>query len=438
MKTPQKYLFFLLAFLSVGQLRAINLDSLLEIAQNTKKQLSSRAEAYLKWTQHAGDTTAVTEGYLIEAEKLARKAKNDKLLSEILLHGYYWYKGKGEMINSFRKILDHNELATRTLDTFLLARGYQLQGQLYLDIEVLPLAIESQKKAVYYFRTLNKPGDLSYHLYLLGWYSFNNGDYKGALKYFLESYEIQKKLNVGDGGLCEITGWIGNSYSGLFEYRDAFKYRFLSLNHAIKSKDPYYVGEAYRYLGHIHRKLGNLDSVLHYHRLAYENYNKTGFINRQGLMMIELARTLYEMENNAEAEKWMNMANENLSKYELFIIQMFEKQAGDVYAKSGNSAKALQFYIRYMSRRDSLEEAMQKNDLIMSNIKFQFENELEKLTDSKKKHDLNEALQRDKKKFRTILFISGGIFLLLFAFYAWWSARKRKSLIRKIEQLKNK
>lgn len=398
--------------------------------------MTDRGAALLAWAGQSGDTTAVAEGYMQQAEDLARKAKNDKLLSEVLEHRYYWYKAKGQMIKAFRKILDHNELATQTLDTLLLARGYYLQGQLYLDIEVLPLAIESEKKAAHYFKSLGKKSDLAYHLYLLGWYSFNNGEYKNSLQYFLDSYELQKKTGVDDAGLCEITGWIGNAYSGINEYRDAFKYRFLSLSHARKvaekTNDGYYLGEAYRYLGNIHRKMGNLDSVLQYHTLALENYNKTGFVDRQGLMMIELANTQYELKNYTEAEKWMNQVNENLSKYDMFVIQMFEKQAGDIYAKSGNSAKALQFYIRYMNRRDSLEEAMQKNNLLLGNIKFQFENELEKLGESKKKRDMEELHKRDVYNARLLLIISVSVVLVLFAVYAWYSKRRYNKLLREM------
>ena len=129
---------------------ALDLDSLLRVGINKKNSLSVRAEALLNWARHSGDTTAVGEGYLIEAESLARKAKNNKLLSEVIEHSYHFYKYKGQMIRAFKKSLDQNDLATRTLDTLLLAKAYWLQGLLYLDIEVLPLAIESEKKALHF------------------------------------------------------------------------------------------------------------------------------------------------------------------------------------------------------------------------------------------------------------------------------------------------
>ncbi|MFI5203966.1 MAG: tetratricopeptide repeat protein [Flavobacteriales bacterium] len=426
-----------LLLLLSGSVRAVNLDSLLQEGSNKKNTLSKRSEALLTWSRNSGDTTAVGENYLIEAEKLARKAKNNKLLSEVLEQSYHFYKFKGEMIKAFKKSLDQNDLATRTLDTILLAKAYWLQGLLYLDIEVMPLAIESEKKALHFYKALKDTFGIAYHSYLVGWYSFNNGQYKQSLDYFLLSYEWHKKNKSDDAGMCEITGWIGNAYSGLYEYRDAFGYRFRSLAHALKTKDGYYIGEANRYLGNIHRKLGNIDSTVYYHKIALESYNKTGFISRQGLMMVELATSYYELKDYAEAEKWMNLINDNLTRYDLFVIQLFEKLSGDVYAKSGNPKKALEFFIRYMNRRDSLEETMQRNDIILGNVKFQFESELEKLGEAKRKHDIELVHKQNVRNTRVLLIVIVSVLILLFGFYMRWSGRKRKALLKRISELEN-
>ncbi len=424
-------LFFLL--LSGSTAFAGRPDSLQAVARNTSLPDSSRFESWFKLEEIFRDDLPRAFSWMDEAEVHAKKVKDDKMLFQVLERKYYLYLRNNKFSEAFRLTQQMIELGESMKNNSIIAKSYSHRGNIFRNLNLLGKAADNEKEAVKYYMLTDNTHDKAYHTYLLGFYLFNNEQYKEALPNFQAAYDMHMAAKHDAGSLAESAGWIGNSYSGLKDYEKALSWRYKSLSYAMETKDNFTIAEAYRYMGNVYRKKGDFDGALVNYEKSFELFELSGNKGRSGLVLYFLAEQYAAKKEFKKAADKLNKVLEPANKFaeELLVKELGYKLAGTVYKEVGEPLKSVEYLQKYVALVDSSQRTQAADQLVEQQMKADFAREEQKM---KAEQDAREVQVAQDKKSDALLrniFLGGLIicFIAAIAVYRGYNAKKRSNRI---------
>jgi len=415
----------LFALVSVGQRKIWNRDSLRKIINNSALHDTTRARAISRFAEYYKPTDSMINALAV-ADSITRRYNNYALTGRIMdMRVYLLYTaGDAKRLATFKAATDMLFFAQQHHDTLDIANAYFHRGQVYATYDMLDKAAAEEMKAAELFPHDKFKYGCDYTFYLVGYYMFNNHQYKEALPYFIRSYHMAIKDSL-DFFLPEVSGWIGNTYSGLKMFDSAIYYRYVSLRY--DKGDPSLLCEGYRYLGNVYQSLGNYDSSLILYHKSLDCFTKLKSVDRTWLIRYFIANVNYKKNNYAEAAKEVDEILDTATGKKGFLVKYLTIQlAGKVYDKAGQKDKAIAAYQKLVQLNDSVQKSDKADNVNEMNSKMQFE-QAQQMQQIEQEHK-NELAQKDKQRqaiIRNVL-IAGFIGLLFFAVIMYRNFQQKK------------
>lgn len=363
-------------------------------------------------------------------------------------------------------------LATRIGNPRALADAHNNLGWLETQQGHIPEATVHLSAALEGFRRIGNPAYTSIALSNLGWLADKQGDRTGALKRFDEALD-QATLAADSASMAVLLYSIGSTYNKMKEFGRARTHleRSLAIEQRLGRRNKQ--GNCLVAIGNAWRSDGDGTKAKEHYQLAAALFNATG--NHYGAGMVEensgdlfvdnepkkalpfyqraLAHydTLHSaadkayilqrigtaytgMKRYAEAEasysEGMDLAHRTGSTE--LVMDLYLSLA-DLAVSQGHSDKALGFYQRHMSLKDSLQSAEAARELMRLRAEFETEQAEQENALLKTENALRRANEaRMKARWTTATAISVGLVLLLVLLYRNYRMRGRHT--REVER----
>ena len=353
------FIYILIILLSVNELKAQNIDSLLQSLESEKMD-TNRIKTYIKIVKffHKSEPLKALP-YSIEAAKLAKQTNVEKFIvgtANQLGVTYYFLSNSEKAIELFLQSLAINE---RNKDSLAISR------------------------------VLNNIG-LTY---------FDSKDFNKALEYYNKSLEI--KLKINDSSTLWTTYMnIGLSFTSLKEYDKALKNYLIGMESwkKLNESDNENYAIILSEIGSIYQQTDSLDKAektLNEAKIIFQKYNNP-YRNANNVMLLGMINR--EKKNLSDAEKNIHEAIQlaNTSGA-FFILPDCYLELSKIEQDKGNISKAFEYYKQQQNIRDSLNASRNLKEINQMNEMYLIEkNEAETLI-LKKENELNkEKLARNK------------------------------------------
>lgn len=424
-------------FLATGAFGAAA-DSLLKLAENGAAPAQDRYKALFELEQMNRDSFAQADLYMDMAAAIARSEKNDTMLFRALQRKYFLNMRVNKMSEAYLFTQKMLEIAEARRDTHRMAIAFTDRGNLFRNLNLLDKAAEWEKQAVAMYMRTPRLRDQAYHTYLLGFYLFNDRKYKEALPCFKKAYKMHLKGKHGIYELAETSGWIGNAYSGLGDYANALKYRYISLNYALQSGDHFIMGDSYRYLGNVYRKMKHYEDALINYERSFELFRKSGSTHRAGLVLFFTAETYAEMKDYKKAAEILDKVFIPGQGYDdLLISELINKLGGKVYKLAGQPEKSISCLSRYIAISDSVLATRQADKVMEEGMKYAFDREQQRM---KLEQEKQEALRAEEKQQAALVrngIIAGLVlcFFIALALFRGYVQKRRSNRFLSVQKL---
>jgi len=372
------FIYILIILLSVNELKAQNIDSLLQSLESEKMD-TNRIKTYIKIVKffHKSEPLKALP-YSIEAAKLAKQTNVEKFIvgtANQLGVTYYFLSNSEKAIELFLQSLAINE---RNKDSLAISR------------------------------VLNNIG-LTY---------FDSKDFNKALEYYNKSLEI--KLKINDSSTLWTTYMnIGLSFTSLKEYDKALKNYLIGMESwkKLNESDNENYAIILSEIGSIYQQTDSLDKAektLNEAKIIFQKYNNP-YRNANNVMLLGMINR--EKKNLSDAEKNIHEAIQlaNTSGA-FFILPDCYLELSKIEQDKGNISKAFEYYKQQQNIRDSLNAIRNLKEINQMHEMYLIEkNEAETLI-LKKENELNkEKLARNKIVILGVVVVL--FFLLLLAIY---------------------
>jgi serine phosphatase RsbU (regulator of sigma subunit) len=354
------------------------MDSLLQVANDRSRPDADRYAAWFALVDLSHDDLVPALAFLYDAEKLAVLTKNDTMHFTITDRMYYLNLGHGRMVPAFTLTQKLMDMAEAMHDTVRLAHTHFLIGNIFRTLDLYEKAAESEKTALALYMRTSAEHEITWHTYLLGFYQFNAGKYEDALINFKEAFKRYQLKEDSPGDLAETSGWIGNSYAGMKDFENAIRWRNKSLDYAIQTRNDFTMGDAYRYLGNLYRKMNEPDSALANLNKSFALFVKAGSAERSGLVLYFIAEQYAALHNYAKAAETLDrILSDKAGGYSriLDVNLMAAKLAGTVYAKVDQPERSARYLNQYLTLSESLKTAQNADKLAEEKMKYEFQRE---------------------------------------------------------------
>ncbi len=319
--------------------------------------------------------------YYINAEKLLKTSENKIELFKVLYN-------KGNMLNNSNNFHSANY-------------------NVYKALLIITKLDENDLK----FETLNLLGNINHNL----------KEYKKAINYHNEAFNLVKKANLksekGNSKLGTSLNNIGNSYRELQDYNNAISYFKTALNNKIELKnDPVLKSYLLNNLGYCYLKQNKLKKTQNLFIEAARIFDSCGIKNEAAISRIYLANYYAKIKDTTTAIQYadnaLQLAKESKSSY-YYLYTL--SNAGLI-----NKKKAPQYIAEYHRLNDSLlfEERKARNQY------FKIQLETDEITQQKEKAIKQKWLQT------SIIASVLLIVILLFIIYKQRSQKKEFILIQ--------
>ena len=248
-----------------------------------------------------------------------------------------------------------------------------------------------------------------------------------AMRYYLESIEISKKLE-DEFAVAETYEAIGDLYMNIRKQPDmAIPYYLQTLDYNCVKCPRSFHNRLHVKLGDAFREKGNYNQAIHYYNKSYENAVGLNSCRELAITSSKFAYAYLAMQQYSSAEKWaldaLNSAmNCDVPSALLHAYEVLE----NVYSKSKKHEKAHLYLSKYQQLNDSLNNQERVQELTQLQSRF----ELERLEKIKRKELMEQRAIADEKiahqKFIRNLFILGFIIVSILVFITFKIYRKKK------------
>ncbi len=261
----------------------------------------------------------------------------------------------------------------------------------------------------------------------IGYLYNTQNNYPKALEYYFKSLKIDEEL----GGKITFSaglGNVGNIYADWAEefksknrtksdslYSLAFSYYFKGLHIAEEIGNKERISLWYGKIGYSYNEQGKYDQAQIYYLKSIKLSEEEGNKKRMVTTLSNLASLYITLKKYKEAEevllKTLQLADSIKS---INVRESMENMISELYSITGQYAKALEHYKKYIAARDSLFNEDNTKKLVQTDMQFQFD---KKKSASKLEQEKKEAVtEAESKKQKVIIWSVSGILLLVFAF----------------------
>ncbi|MBL7895608.1 MAG: tetratricopeptide repeat protein [Bacteroidia bacterium] len=459
-----KYIFLILTLTFVNESKLQGQDSLITTWNNASKHDTVRAMAMHVYSRRLAfnnpDTTLILSNQLLQfskergLKKFEVGARNNIALS-------YYVKGEyklaidnySESVTELKALIFGQDTTLKVFAKTLLGKTYNNIGNVYLDKGDYPLALD------FYFQSLKvveEMGDKKAQSIALGNVGIIYGiqkNYENSIKYFVKSLQMDS-LTGFKSGMASNYSNISNLYQEKGDLKISLIYQLksLDLRKEIGEKDGIVLSLV---------SLGSLNAEFGY---TAERENKpkeevTAHFNNAVKYFSEalnLAREIGEQRNEAVA--LMGLGNcaiklgdpakgVTLCENSLTIAEKIQSD-GEIrdackclyYAHTAlkNPAKALPYFERFISIRDTLNSAERIREIAQK--QFEFDYTKKAAADSLRAHEQKILIQAELKNEKTRRYFLYGGLLLVIVFAAFMYSRykisqEQKQIIEKQKTL---
>ncbi|HHB52494.1 MAG TPA: hypothetical protein ENK75_05570, partial [Saprospiraceae bacterium] len=265
-------------------------------------------------------------------------------------------------------------------------------------------------------------------------------DYYGIadLYMYLKKYDLAKKnyllakkfiKNKGSLGDADITNSLGAIYFEKEQLDSALHYYKIALQYYKANQSKEGVPSAYENLGEVYAKMGNFNKGIRLLKKAETEYNKLGYSQDLTSVYNILGQSYMNIHNKDSADYYFKKSFEAADIIDYADRKMLSLQnLYELHLRAKDTIKAYRYFKQLIHFKDSIQ--LHKNQLQVS--------ELEKKYQTTKKQKEIERLANKEKlqkaKFRTLLIGSGLVilFLPLMGFFIL-QKRKKERIITELE-----
>jgi tetratricopeptide (TPR) repeat protein len=424
------FYFFILLFFAKPDLFAQNesIDSLKKVLKTIKidtarvNTLNMLADMYKNID--ADSTAAYAKKALIQSTKIkydfgiansyVNHGNANLILSNHKVALQYFQKAQFK----FQKIIeDGSEIEIEKIKNGL-ARSYNNSGLIYAEMNDYAKALENYQKALKLYQEIGLKKNISACYNNIGSTYRSINDNKRALENFFITIKIKEE--IGEKDICITLSNIGLIYFDEEKYKDCFLY-YSNAEKCFQDIDNK------RGLAQLFYNFGDYYKQQNKTKIAVDYYTKSLKIATEidnqfdiSICLQKIGQLYLEEKKYPEAlvnaNKSLNFATE-LGSIEQIIIS--KKLLSEIYEKTNNPQKSLEYYKSYIKGHDSLYNDENKRNIVRAEINFEFE---------KKEAILQETNKRNRQL--ALFGIIGSIlfFSLLFLAYNRFQIKKRLTL----------
>lgn len=214
--------------------------------------------------------------------------------------------------------------------------------------------LDAHIEAIELYQALGDKVQEAFLLNNIGYLYKAQGKIPIAKDYFLRSLEIFRSADVPEG-MSLVLGNLGDIALKRSEYQEALNLVKDALKYGNRSPDTYYTNISLFHLGTIYYAMNNLDSALVYQSAALKRFETEGF-GQYVVRSLENISAIYASQKQFgkafdAAYKGLHIADS--IKAFVDIALMYERLSA-LAAETGKYEKALEYYRRTASLRDSL------------------------------------------------------------------------------------
>lgn len=313
-----------------------------------------------------------------------------------------------------------------------IAAGFNNLGLVYYDMGKLQEAYQNYLEALKIFEKLGDKANQAITLNNIGLVNMDIGNDEKAIRYFEKAITINMEIN-DNFNLSMNYSNLGVLYKGLEKYELALEYYNKSLVISEKYGFTNDLARHYFNVGNVYLKTDN-------EKLAKENFLKSLKISEEQGMDIGVLYNNFQISQLEVNDGLFNDAEKRLNKVEALIeksgmatlrTDLLERYA-QLEEKRGNYRKSLDYYKKFKSYTDSMQEFARKDQIEEVQTKYETEKktlENEKLMDQAL---LNKKIIQNQRLLGLVIIISL-LFLVLFSIVIY---RSRQRLRRAFDTLK--
>lgn len=387
-----------------------------------------------------------------KAEEYYKKENDKKGLSDVYLQFGYLYQDKfndyNKALSNYTKyvnLFDKNDF--RRVNTYYtMASIYEIQSNYKKMLEYYTLSDRLYKK----YKKTNTPlygyllNNFANTYKKLKNYEKSLKYYDSALKYFLKSkdYRISAVLYSQKGDL----------YLKMKDQKNALKNINLAVHETEKIERCIEKESAYSTIGAVYYDMANYAKALEYHLKALNgcsmNTAYKDFENQEynvGASYLALAKNIEQITNpSAEIPKNRNKLLLLSEKYLLRTMKSSESENNfatytaainllqETYDLLGNKVKALAYYKKYVTNKDSLQTIENRELLVQNQMQFEFDQQekIRKAEQETKDALVREEIAKEKSKRNMALACVGFLVVLAgFSGFAYYQKKKDNKTI---------
>lgn len=434
------------------------------MALDESKALNNRRE-FINALLNVGDCYFYQEEYQQAGEYYARALSDSKKehFPDLTALSYYYLAYNHDFLNEKDKAENNYLRAIQIYDSlgnhrmladlnFYLAMLYDKNGE-------NNQAKSLYEQSFYWYDSLGLKKDAADILNSLGVLFYDWGEYEKAIEYYNRSLEIMRELDNADG-VAQVMNNLGILYQNWNNPNEALKYYEESLRLEKENDDKYDMAGSYNNIGLIHAELEDYDRALEYYEKSLTIYEKLSEKSGIATVLNNLGELYSETGQSDMAilmlERSLKLEKENRDKYGIALayatLSELHFKAGNLRLSrmlndsskmlaqemnnpevliaayenyyqlnksAGNYKKALEYYVKLTSLKDSLFNQQLHKQLAEVKARYELEQKEQEIALLNSRNKLNQLEIETKdnlvERQRLILFLALGAFIIILA-----------------------
>jgi signal transduction histidine kinase/tetratricopeptide (TPR) repeat protein len=377
---------------------------------------------------------------LEEARRIREQLLDQLAIASTLNEMGNLFNQKGNIAEALRRYLMSLKIREKFGREQDIAKSLTNIGNTYRKLGLIKnatLYLEQARKLIYDGKD---PSEAAYVLVNLGNLYIDQKQYGTALKVFQEALQMRKKT----GDEASIAKTVRNISQVQMQIGQADKARenlTLALKISQKINDGKAIADTYNELGNLERQANNLNVAIKYFENAIKIYDESANFDGKALCLRKIGELQIKQGFFKLAEQNINQSidiGKEIGNVVLFEYGLLAKH--EFYKATKNYKLALEFYVKHISIRDSIDNA-RRNE---KNLEAQLDLELDKKKDEIKSMEgevqllrqeaLLKELELEKEKVAKSIIIAVGIFMLSLASVALWGYQQKKRHNKVLEE----
>lgn len=337
-----------------------------------------------------------------------------------------YYNRKGNYRLAFEYSLQALKKAEKIKDPSSISRELGNLGNIYSSIGNLPNAVDHYLRA----QKIAEENDLKYNSAVqytnLGYIQDKQGNFTKALEYFKKAKVIADAIKENDLNQT-LLGNIGYIYSKIGEHQRAFEYYEHAMNVAKSLNDKQTIAALHSHYGNSYTRQKLYNKAINSYLEALEIFLILGDQYGIAQSYLNIGIVHYNTLNYHKAKVSLEQALSKAEEINSFsIMEMANKALSEIYRSQNKDGLALDYYVKAMVSRDSLNKLEKSSEITRIELNHEFE---EKEYILKVKHEQELAVENEKRKNQRLIWLAAFSCFALLAVIGFYTYRKRQLYI---------